>query len=247
MRLLTQVVGVPQYLIRDAKGSIPLHSAVNKVHSSITRLLAEAGPIDALLLEDGVGNTALETATRQAFVNKLNAVCNPHISQPSRLQPTWTVQPFDLVKQERELPRLKATIQALLVEGRLTNGTKLYKELTAFAELLEKKVADEKALVIPNEDRKTKAGETEETFAGLPAPSATLAVLTSVLGKRAVSRRLVHLSDVQRSVQASLGQVQVVKKVAADDDDEEKDDTVLVSVLTADYPNALNTEARFSS
>lgn len=233
MRLLTQV-DAPQYLIRDSTGSIPLHVAVNLLKPSITRLVARAGPDEALTLEDGVGNTALETATQHVYQDKLKMVCEFNIPAPRSLQPSWNIKPFELVRQEEELVNFKSTVDTLVDEGRLVKGTKLYKELSTFAERLATKVHAEAALA--DSMSKDDQEDDQSSFTtGRLSPSATLKVLTSVVKERGSLRHLVHLSDVHRSVQASLDTVKVAQKPTIVDDEYENEKTPIVCVLTAGY------------
>jgi hypothetical protein len=203
--------GASQFLIRDANGSTPLHIAVKDNRANITKLLAAAGPVEALTLEDAVGNTPVETATRQAFLAKLDAVCS-HFRCPEDLRPNYNRRPFDVVKQEKELAVLRTTIDDLLREGRLTNGTKLMKELVAFADRLERRLFEEKAAEEEKQkrsDEENKMRTAEEMFTAPSdsgTPSDILKVLADELAVRPTLRHLVHLNDVHDSVNKSLDQ-----------------------------------------
>lgn len=237
VRSLTQVEAA-QYLIRDARGFIPLHVAVNSRDPNITRVVAEAGPTEALTLEDCVGNTALETAARLAFGRKLTPICDANIRQPSRFQPTWTVKPFDVAKQESELTRFRDAIEALIVEGRLINGTKLCKELVFFAERLENRIEKEKGLVASMEEPTSQDPDLDDITCGISSASVTLKALMLSLNKRAGLRRLVHLGDVLHSVQTGLDGIKVDKRPVVWKD-EEDDTEPPVSLLCASYPYGL--------
>jgi hypothetical protein len=207
VELLLQA-GASQFLTRDASGSTPLHIAVANNYVKITKMLVAAGPAEALALEDAVGNTPLETATRQAFLAKLDVVCG-NFNAPHDLALNYNQQPFDVEKQEKELALLRTTINDLLREGRLTNGTKLMKELVAFADHLETKLTKEKAAADEKkkteEDSKIKASEGVSTVVrDSGTPSEVLKVLSDGLAVRPSLRHLVHLSDVHESVNKSL-------------------------------------------
>lgn len=241
VRLLVDT-GADQYLQRDFNGCTPLHIAVKFGHPEITRLVAAAGPAEALSLEDGVGNTALETATRQAFTSKLSVVSGP-ITCPRNMQPQvdWDKTPFDVAKQEAELPRFKATIQSLLDEGRLINGTKLTKELLAFAERLEGKIAMEKQATEErkNADAKEDGGSKWVKESDICDLSAIVPILLEAITARPGHRRLVHLSDVLESVQIGLQEFCQESKQKAlvdrDDEPEPVETKPTVSFLTSDY------------
>ena len=195
--------GAAQYAQRDASGCTPLQIAVKLSLPEITRIIAEAGPSELLTLEDGVGTTPLETAMRQDFVARLNKPTS-NIEYPRNLAPQvdWS-KPFDVVKQEKELPKFRATIQSLLDDGRLINGAKLTKELLAFADHLEAKIervkADATKPVEDDEAPKKWTGEEDHSTTG-----GTLRALRAALAARPGPRHLVHLSDVLASVSKGL-------------------------------------------
>ena len=219
--------------------------SVKASRAKITKMLAEASPVEALTLEDGVGNTPVETATRQAFLEKLEIVCG-NFRQPSELRPNYNQRPFDIEKQEKELPLLHSTIDDLLREGRLTRGTKLTKELLSFADRLEAKLAKEKALAEEQKKKEDieKVKDEQESFA--PArdsgtPSEVLKILLEELAKRPTLRHLVHLSDVHESVKRSLDKFNKDKKNTkqvnkpADDDGLPEEEEVDTSYYTGCY------------
>ncbi|KAF7790774.1 hypothetical protein EIP86_001731 [Pleurotus ostreatoroseus] len=239
-----------QYLQRDANGCIPLHLAVKFARPEITRLIATAGPVEALTIEDSVGTTPLETATRDTFVKKINSTQpHAHFSKMHNLPPSfdWNRKPLDVAEQEKELVRLRETIQDLLDQGRLINGTKLAKELIAYADHLEGKIATEKAAA--EEAHKEEAGEWTPERDVEDTPT-TLDVLVEALSSKAGMRRLVHLSDVHESVQTSFAtslekerEMGVRRRVwrsrrgGNDDDDEEQQEEkpLETTLLTCDY------------
>ena len=202
--------GASQFFVRDAEGYTPLQLAVKTNRPAIAALLAEAGPAEALTLEDGVGNTPREVAARQAFLAQLDVACG-NFPAPQNLQLNYNTRPFaDLAARELELPRLRATIDALLHEGRLAAGTKLTKELITFADRLEAKIALEKKREAEQESMeeskaKNDVGTKVETDIGGTA-SEVLEVLNKALDARPALRQLVHLSDVHESVTKSLEQ-----------------------------------------
>ncbi|KAJ3554073.1 hypothetical protein NM688_g3295 [Phlebia brevispora] len=191
-----------QYLQRNASGNTPLHLAVKRGFPEMTQVIASAGPAEALTLEDGVGSTALETVTRNAFVAQIKGMSLP-TSWMNGVIPSfdWHRTAFSVPKQTRELALLRETIQDLLDQGRLINGTKLAKELLAYADHLEAKIAAEKAA---EEEKTKKAAQGWTAEADTSDAAATLRVLSEALAARPGPRHLVHLDDVHESVKTSL-------------------------------------------
>lgn len=235
--------GASQHLIRESGGYTPLQIAVKENRKEITKLLVEAGPIEALTLEDGVGNTPLEVATRQAFLAKLDvACCSFKVHTTTRLD--YNTKPFNFAKQEAELPLLRSTIETLLREGRLSNGTKLTKELLAFADHLEKKITEEKAAAeakkLAKKDNSKEIGGAFNIVRDTGTASEILMILTEALAARPSQRHLVHLSDVHQSVTKSLekfGQEQKAIQLREDNDDgfPDSEPQVQESQLTAGW------------
>ena len=226
-------------MVREADGSTPLHLAVKSNYPTLTKLLADAGPAEALMVEDGVGNTPLEYATRQAFLIKMDAACGA-FKTPQDLNLNWHQRPFNLEKQEAELPRLRTTIELLLREGRLKNGTKLARELAAFADRLEAKIAKEKAAAEAKQKEVEDKSRPSNNFSpprDSGDPSETLKVLSEAIAARPALRHLIHLSDVHKSVTKSLEQYkQTTKSLEVKDDDGIPDEEeVTVSSLSQSY------------
>ncbi|PSR72889.1 hypothetical protein PHLCEN_2v11256 [Hermanssonia centrifuga] len=232
VRLLLDA-GANSYLQRDCDGAIPLQIAVSHCLPEITRLLAAAGPAEALVLEDGVGNTPLETASREAFLGNLNAI-TASILTPQGLQPQWQIKPFDVSNQEKDLVRYKATLETLLSEGRLINGTKLCKELLAFADRLERKIISEKNAMEENKKGEEDAEQNEPK--DVADSRATFQILMEAIASRPCVRHLVHLSDVHESVTKGLEQHAESKEHRTDKEDEEEPAQEPVThTLASDY------------
>lgn len=249
VRLLVQT-GAAQYLERDANGCIPLHLAVKFAHPEITKLVATAGPIEALTMEDSVGTTPLETATRDTFVHEITATQSQrHLQNLQSLPPSydWNRKAFDVAKQEKELARFRETIHDLHEQGRLINGTKLSKELIAYASHLEAKIATQKTV----EEEESKSKEESEGWTAekdVQDTPTTLHVLLELLAaKSGTTRRLVHLSDVHDSVQTSFAATLEEEKTQnrintyreQKDNEFEEQDTEKppeATLLTSDYP-----------
>lgn len=222
---------VAPFLFRDSEGSTPLHIAIKRQAASMSELLADAGPVDALYMEDGVGYTPLETAVQNDLLQRTRSGFRGTIQTPDELSNTldhFADRPFDLAHQSVEIPRLRATVEALLKVGRLRAGTKVATELVKFTELMEARLEREKNAAAEAEAR----GEKPDTESDKPArmllgqlhqeddtesefksecdhgnrPQVTLKAIEKALAARpfAQMRVLVHLSDVHASVKRSL-------------------------------------------
>ncbi|OJT02608.1 hypothetical protein TRAPUB_6872 [Trametes pubescens] len=133
------------FTLRDKSGST-LHVAVKGGLEEIASLVGDAGPAEVLHLEDGVGNTPLETATQLWLQRQTRTM----YSEVPYLAPT--VDPLTRVIRDYEWDRkrvrkpsaadvaqLKDTIERLVASGRLRRGTKLATALDAFAETMDAK------------------------------------------------------------------------------------------------------------
>ncbi|OBZ73133.1 hypothetical protein A0H81_06697 [Grifola frondosa] len=187
---------VSSFLLRDVNGSTALHIAVKQGSAEIVRLIGNAGPDEALHMEDAVGNTPLEIAVSRDLQYKTTHK---------------TIRGFPAnmtLKQEAEVQKFRTTVADLLSEGRLRSGTKLATELLAFADKMETALVDAKAA----EEAKASMAAAEAQAKGeniteiedTNSPSKTLAYLQDIVRARPGGRRLVHLIDVHRSVTNSL-------------------------------------------
>ncbi|CDO72005.1 hypothetical protein BN946_scf184943.g40 [Trametes cinnabarina] len=181
----------PVFTLRDQQGSTALHIAVKRSLSEIARLVTDAGPTDALHLEDGVGSTPIETATLLWLRHKTSwrlFLEPPRVEALVRSLQQYSKQPLGTVSA-KDVKLYKDTLQHLTASGRLRTGTKLATELSAFAEKLE-------ALVTADPASNKPGTETEV--------DKTLTYVSSAVSARPGQRGLVHLIDVHRSVKASI-------------------------------------------
>jgi hypothetical protein len=199
-------------LRKDADGSIPLHIAVQKTNTAIVELLLQYGPTEQLYIENSVGQTPLDIATLKNLP-RTTALFDSgwppqlHVDIDHQLRLLTNAAPFDVEKQKVEIPKLRATLDALLADGHLVRDTKLATELFAFADYLDDKLAIEMA-------RKSTAGKDAEGGYGNEvnpvAPkgtkASTYALLRNAVAARPGHRRLAHLADVQHSVKRCLAQ-----------------------------------------
>jgi hypothetical protein len=113
--------------------------------------------------------------------------------------------PFDVEKQKVEIPKLRATLDALIADGCLVRGTKLATELFAFLDSMEGKLAIEVARKIA--ERKDAEGGDEVNLTALKCSTeSTYALLRDAAAARSGRRQLVHLADVHQSVKRCLAQ-----------------------------------------
>jgi hypothetical protein len=198
------------FLRKDADGSTPLHSAVQNANTVLAELLLQYGPTEQLYTENSVGQTPLEIAVLKFLPRVMGSIEAPLPKVPcvdvsSQVQSPKSTAPFDVEKQKVEIPKLRATLDALVADGCFVYGTKLATELFAFAGRMEEKLAIEVA-------RKDAAKEEDSEVDHLASHGTTAnmyTLLRDAVAVRSGRRQLVHLADVQRSVQRSLAAQQV--------------------------------------
>ncbi|KAH8995800.1 hypothetical protein EDB86DRAFT_3077358 [Lactarius hatsudake] len=194
-------------LLRDADGSTPLHVAVQNAATALAEALLKHGPTQLLYTENSVGQTPLDIASLKGLPRVTGDMGVPRATDLSvnvehYLHVSQRSPPFDVEKQKTEIPKLRATLDMLLADGLLADGSKVTTELLAFAGRMEERLAVETAR--KNEGAK-QAGEGEEKLE--PGTTArTYFALRDAAAARPGTRQLVHLADVQRSVQRNLAQ-----------------------------------------
>src|SRR6266702_2183885 len=196
-------------LLRDTDGSTPLHFAVQNANTILAEVLLKYGPTQLLYTENSVGQTPLDIASLKDLprVTRPAGVPSPtdlsiHVEQ--HLLTSRKAPPFDAEKHQIMIPKLRATLDTLLADGRLTDGTKLTTELLAFVRRMEGRLAVETA-------RKNAAEkQAEEGELDPLKPQGTTArtyfALRDATAARPGMRQLVHLVDVQFSVRRNLAQ-----------------------------------------
>lgn len=190
--------------IRDSDGCLPLHIAVRRGLSRIVKLLIDASP-STLFVEDGVGSTAFESATLNHFRERMKSFPDNDNTDYTRI---GDVNPraadrhpdrFNLAHLEKELPRLRNTINSLLEVGKLRKDTKLEKELIRFAEQMEEHMRK-----LPDAPVDVKPVKEQENPTDVQDYDATCDVVREALNHIQGQRYLVHVLDVQKSVDGSL-------------------------------------------
>jgi hypothetical protein len=224
-------------LLRNVDGDMPLHLAAQKGYAEITKLVVEASPTEALHAENGVGQTAIETATLRELLLRIGGTFNLiHRVYRGGLESTF----LDITAREVEIVKLRATLDQLLQEGRLKRGTKTTTELLAFATMMEAKLATAKSrnLAAPSVDKKAPLD------LDVVDHLATLQHIRVGISARPGPRHLVHLFNVQRSVAGSLAAVNEAKKTARvgsdmegeeEDEEEEQKRNSLVCRMVVSY------------
>lgn len=217
----------PALLLRNVNGFTPFHLAVKLGYSKIAALLAEASPPEVLYMETAVGATALETAAQRDLLSRARArlddKCRPSGISYGRSFIDNTYVPADSKELCERAEALKAAIDQLQKERRLTKGTKVTKALVAFSDNmmtkatemrvkeveLEKKAKDEEA----KSDTKTLECDNYDT-------GKTLAVVRKAIQEKASMHRIpIHLADVQKSVEAALPKREVEQKAVKEHED----------------------------
>ncbi|GBE83207.1 hypothetical protein SCP_0502540 [Sparassis crispa] len=212
--LLLSVKASP-LVLRDDGGSTVLHVAVKQSSPKITRILLEAGPPEALFTEDSVGCTPLETACQIVLQHKVANGFIGNVYSPATLsedfgstidrKPNSKLLPYT---QDDKVSHLRATVQQLLQEGRLRNGTKLATELISFADNMEARLVERKPEAQVGESAKAdqEPAEASQLKTDSVSPTKTLECLIEAAARAdSRQRRLVHLLDVHQSVKSSLG------------------------------------------
>lgn len=198
------------FLRKDADGSIPLHIAVQNTNSALVDILLRYGPTEQLYTENSVGQTPLDTASLK-FIPRVTgsvwvaAPSVPQVNVVGQMNDLRRTAPFDVEKQKEEIPKLRATLDLLLADGRLVNGTKLATELLAFASRMEEKLAAEIAKKDAVKMDVEKDHEVDHE-ASPDTPASVYVLLRDAAAARPGGRQLAHLADVQQYVQRSLAQ-----------------------------------------
>ncbi|KAI9462535.1 hypothetical protein F5148DRAFT_1286433 [Russula earlei] len=165
-------------------------------NTALVEILLQYGPTEHMYTENSVGQTPLEVA----FLKYL-----PRVAE--RDSSSWGISVAEHItirqKQKVEIPKLRKTLDALLADGCLIRGTKLATELLSFADRLEEKLATE----VAKKGAASDVVEEENEYPPVPsydAPARCYTRLRDAAVAHPGCRRLVHLTDVQQSVQRGL-------------------------------------------
>ncbi|KAG9005316.1 hypothetical protein FRB93_009870 [Tulasnella sp. JGI-2019a] len=229
---------LPALVLRDATGSIPLHSAVLACNAEIVTLLTAATPPEALYMENGVGSTPLEIAAYCALSQALRVQGSTrrtvNRSNPSSTQgfsvwryggPELDPEPGYTAEDEAEIKGFRKVLDAVTAAGVLSRKPQVLAALTAFAEQSEKEweaSGSRKSAEISDAVVVGASGGEESNVATVPRQDTSDAAKTlEVLSKAVVAvhqRTLVHLKDVQQVVFSAVNDSENGKPRVADDD-----------------------------
>ena len=219
----------PALLLRDVNGFTPFHLAVKLGYSKIASLLAEASPPEVLYMETVVGATALETAVQCDLLSRAHARlderCKPGgISNQYSGYIDSSYFPADSQKLGERADALKTTIGQLQKERRLATGAKVTKALVAFADNMMAKATEMKVNEVELEkktkDEEVKSDSTKVLERDNCNPEKTLAVVRKAIREKASMHRIpIHLTDVQKSVEAGLPKRDVDRKAVKEHQD----------------------------
>ena len=194
--------------MRDVDGQTTLHAAVKKCYPKITSILLAAADPKGLQMENSVGNTILDIAS----LNELSPRIQQFSQNSGYPMTELGINDFNhfyryskayIQQLENELPKLHSILDVLFADGRLKSQTTLATELTKFAKMMGERLSAAKAAEAARAPQPPK----EEIVTDVHNPQATLSTVLAALKDVTVSRQLVHLIDVQKSVGADLEKV----------------------------------------
>jgi len=213
----------PALLLRDVNGFTPFHLAVKFGYSKIASLLAEVSPPEALYMESVVGATALETAVQCDLLSRAHARLDGKCEPDGLDYCTSSIDSSYLPADSKELGEraevLKATVDQLQKERRLTRGTKVTRALVAFADTMMTKATEMKVKEVElekqTEGEEVKSDDTKVLERDNRDPEKALVEVRKAIKEKASMHRIpIHLADVQKSVEAALPKRSVERKEA---------------------------------
>jgi hypothetical protein len=147
------------------------------MNMAIVDPLLQYDPTEQLYIESGVGQTPLDIAILKNFPRVTAPVEAGRPFQPQanlgyQLSLLKNAASFDVEKQKVEIPKLPATLDTLLAEGRLVRDTKLATESLAFAGHLEGNLVIEMARKSAA-DKDTEGGDGNEVNPVAPQGTTT--------------------------------------------------------------------------
>ena len=147
-----------------------MYAAVQKGDSVTVKLLLKYSPAKLLYTENSVGQTPLDIASLNGLprptVHGITGPTDLSLNIEQYLRAPQNISPFNVEKQKVETPKLRATLDTVLAEGRIVHGTKITTEFLAFTDRMDGRHAEEIA-------RKDAAEELEQE-GELDPPRATM-------------------------------------------------------------------------
>lgn len=195
--------------IRNVYGSIPLHIAISKSQAKTVKKLIDSSPDECLFMENGVGNTPLEMSTLLDLLGRLQNVSRDREPELSAQHVNLDPSRITLDKLQQDVPNLRQTINTLLKNGPLKVDDKLTKELFAFSRFMETKLtaatAEAEATKRGNEDEP----DVKDKWKDPEDRGTTLKIIKEAILARPHQRQLIHLVDVQKSVDSHLSSAEL--------------------------------------
>ncbi|TFK64176.1 ankyrin [Pluteus cervinus] len=185
-------------LTRDAGGSTPLHLAVTNGYAEITRILVEASPPEVLYMENAVGATPLEIAQLFDLQDRLGENESHELPYLAGDEVEVKERQLNFDKLQQEVPRYVATIEELSQIGKLRKRTKLLTELTKFGDVLQGNLERASASLANARQDESDLDNRKD------GKTRTYVYIKGRLASYTGERQLVHVIDVQKSVQADL-------------------------------------------
>ena len=196
-------------LMLDVNGQNTLHAAVKASYPQVTSILVAAMDPKGLHMENSVGNTVLDTVTLDELNSRIQRFLQTQSISMTELATSYNVDPFHrypgnyIQKLEKELTKMDATFDALLVDGRLKMQTKIYAELTKFSSMMRERMSTAEATARLTVVQAEKIPEIKDPV-DTPSVKKTTMIVLEALKDLTAERQLVHLIDVQKSVGAAL-------------------------------------------
>lgn len=189
----------------DAYGFTPLHNAIRKGHPLIAEEILKVIPQEGLYLENGVGKTPYEDAQKRAMrpVTYTISKVNPSVLEySSGVRPTHMHLNIDAL--EKELQKVVDSLNRLVRNGTLEKGSQLANTFEKFVSATEGRLAKEKARAA--ETAGDSKGE-DDVHTDARDPIETFKATAKAVQSDEAKRTLIHLKDVQLSVETDLQRV----------------------------------------
>jgi hypothetical protein len=206
-------------LIFDVDGQTTLHAAVKLCSPQITSiLLAAAGP-KGLQMEDSVGNTPFDIMSLNEINFRIHGFTKYQMNTTGIMMSALGKNGGGLwfhrysgdyiQKLQKELLKFDAILDVLFADGRLKSQTKLAMELTRFASMMKERLSAAEAALTARLARfpEEASADIDKDPKDAYDVQKTSSIVVEALKGLTVNRQLIHLIDVQKSVEADLEKV----------------------------------------
>ncbi|KAF4615928.1 hypothetical protein D9613_011323 [Agrocybe pediades] len=233
----------PTVLKRDVDGKTPFHCAVKQNLSEIAQQLLAVSPPEVLFMEDAVGNTPVEVVTLAQFTEQFNKYKNnvdnvwgysPEMLRPCSLDTNYGHPPIFPGPKEGALSVMKEVVQRLAKDEVVREKIKAdvilewiaktevkARKFKERSEKWKKQEEEENAKMYTNQKINNAAEYLRDT-GDLGKTYKVVRDAVAALPETAMRRHLIHVLDVQASVNATLNKV--ASKQNGDEDEEDDDD-----------------------